>query len=206
MKKARLLIGVCAYILSASAHAITYDINGSFVQYASDGQTAWGGWPDGVTGTYSDATGSISMFLDDLWGFNNIPIVGNVIITPGIYSWEACLADGSIQCTAPALIEADIGAGQWGMHGLYDWVSTVNIDLVNVWDVSAGPGGIINLSVIDSDGDGVLGVVEVDGAFPTFSLALDITLTPTAVPTPAALWLFGSGLLWLAGIVRGKAD
>jgi hypothetical protein len=201
----RLLIVVCTYILSISAHATTYDISGSFVQYGSDGgQSVSGAWPDGVTGTYDDTTGSISMILNELYGFYNIPIAGNVITVPGIYSWEACLADGSIQCTAPSPIQADIGAGQWGMHALYDWYTFVNIDLVNVWDVSVGPGGIISLSVIDSDGDGVLGVAQVDGAFPTLSLALNLTLTPTTVPVPAALWLLGSGLLGLVGISLRK--
>ncbi|TCK17584.1 putative secreted protein [Thiogranum longum] len=32
-----------------------------------------------------------------------------------------------------------------------------------------------------------------------------ITLTPTAVPVPAAVWLFGSGLLGLVGVARRKA-
>jgi len=149
------------------------------------------------------------MYMDDLWGFYNIPIIGEVITTPGTYFWEACLPDGSINCTAPSPITADIGAGQWGMHGLYEWTTTSNIDLVNVWDVSVGPGGVISLSVIDSDGDGVLGVAEVDGAFidslgDGFSIALDLTLTPTAVPIPPALWLFGSGLLGLIGMARRK--
>ena len=32
-----------------------------------------------------------------------------------------------------------------------------------------------------------------------------ITITPTAVPVPAAVWLFGSGLLGLVGVARRKA-
>ena len=31
-------------------------------------------------------------------------------------------------------------------------------------------------------------------------------LTPTAVPIPATVWLFGSGLLGLLGIVRGRRN
>ena len=202
MKKLSLLGAACTFLISTSAQAIIYDISGTFQQYASDGSATWGGWPDGVFGTYNDATGSISMYLDDLWGFYNIPIVGTVITTPGTYSWEACLPDGSVQCTAPAPITADISAGQWGMHGLYNWTTSPNADLVNVWDVNVGPGGVINLSATDSDGDGVLGVAELDGAFPTFSIALDLTLTP--VPIPPALWLFGSGLIGLIGMARRR--
>lgn len=207
MNKSRLLgVAVCAFFISASAQATIYNISGSFEQLDSSGHI-WGSWANGVSGAYNDQTGSISMYLDDLWGFHNIPVTGEVITTPGIYSWEACLPDGSINCTAPTPITAQIGTGQWGMHGLYTWTATSNIDLVNVWNVTAGPNGIINLSVIDSDGNGVLGVDEVDGPFEpgSISIALNLTLTPTAVPIPGAVWLFGSGLLGLIGMARRKA-
>ena len=36
----------------------------------------------------------------------------------------------------------------------------------------------------------------------TFSVVFDYTPTPTAVPLPGAVWLFGSGLLGLAGMKR----
>jgi hypothetical protein len=207
VKKLRLLGAVCAFLISTSVQAVVYDISGSFEQLAPDGSHTWGGWADGVSGTYDDETGSISIFLDDLWGFYNIPIVGEVITAPGSYSWEACLPDGSIKCTAPAPITADISTGQWGMHGLYEWTTTPNIDLVNVWDMSVDVDGVITLSVVDSDGDGVLGVAEVDGPFidnlgDGFSIVLDMTLTP--VPIPAAVWLFSTGFLGLIGVARRK--
>jgi hypothetical protein len=34
---------------------------------------------------------------------------------------------------------------------------------------------------------------------------LSLTITPSAVPVPAAVWLFGSGLLGLVGVARRKA-
>ena len=34
---------------------------------------------------------------------------------------------------------------------------------------------------------------------------LSQVITPSAVPVPAAVWLFGSGLLGLIGVVRRKA-
>jgi hypothetical protein len=33
---------------------------------------------------------------------------------------------------------------------------------------------------------------------------LNLTVVPTVVPVPAAVWLFGSGLLGLVGIARSK--
>jgi hypothetical protein len=34
--------------------------------------------------------------------------------------------------------------------------------------------------------------------------SLNLTVVPTVVPVPAAVWLFGSGLMGLAGIARRK--
>jgi hypothetical protein len=37
-----------------------------------------------------------------------------------------------------------------------------------------------------------------------YTLELTGTITPSAVPVPAAVWLFGSGLLGLVGVARRK--
>ena len=42
------------------------------------------------------------------------------------------------------------------------------------------------------------------GTNPPRDLGMDLRLNLTAVPVPAAAWLFGSGLLGLAGVVRRK--
>jgi len=60
----------------------------------------------------------------------------------------------------------------------------------------------------DGDGDGTNGSGMVDGPFFAFNANFNLqgTLTPveTVVPVPAAVWLFGSGLLGLVGIARRK--
>ncbi|MCW9048197.1 MAG: VPLPA-CTERM sorting domain-containing protein [Gammaproteobacteria bacterium] len=57
--------------------------------------------------------------------------------------------------------------------------------------------------------DGTLGLL--DGPFPGFKIHMDIgsgnsmhVTSVSAVPVPAAVWLFGSGLIGLAGIARRK--
>lgn len=59
--------------------------------------------------------------------------------------------------------------------------------------------------------DGIAGSPMLDGPFPGFNVNFDIgsgnSLTVTqvsAVPVPAAVWLFGSGLIGLAGLARRK--
>jgi len=132
MNKICISIVAIGFSLISPAHAALYNINGTFTQYASDGSVSYYGNIDGISGTYNDVTGSINMNLDNLWALYNISVVGDVITTPGSYSWEACLPDGSANCTAPDPITANIGTGQWGMHALYNWGTSTSIDLVNV--------------------------------------------------------------------------
>lgn len=59
--------------------------------------------------------------------------------------------------------------------------------------------------------DGIAGSPMIDGPFPSLSVNFDIgsgnsltVLNVSAVPVPAAVWLFGSGLLFLIGFTRKK--
>jgi hypothetical protein len=98
-----------------------------------------------------------------------------------------------------------VDENQWGGHFLIDWGSVgINMDSVNVWDVSTDLSGTIHLASTDPDGDGILGTAMVDGALIGYSWSFDLTLAPQAVPVPPAVWLFGSGLLGLTGIARRK--
>jgi hypothetical protein len=61
----------------------------------------------------------------------------------------------------------------------------------------------------DPDGDGVNGIaMNTGGPFAGFNANFNATMAPTpdAVPVPAAVWLFGSGLLGLVGIARRKKN
>lgn len=80
---------------------------------------------------------------------------------------------------------------------------------------SPGSGECIGIAVTGSDpffDDGIAGSPQIDGPFPGMQVSIDIgsgdsltVLSVSAVPVPAAVWLFGSGLLGLIGIARRKA-
>jgi hypothetical protein len=56
--------------------------------------------------------------------------------------------------------------------------------------------------------DGIGGSPMIDGPFAGFNLNFDITAIHVSyvnpIPVPAAVWLFGSGLVGLAGLARRK--
>jgi len=56
----------------------------------------------------------------------------------------------------------------------------------------------------DFDGDGVPGSSMVDGPFTGFNANFNIRAEVSAVPVPASLWLMGSGLLGLFGVLRRR--
>jgi hypothetical protein len=64
------------------------------------------------------------------------------------------------------------------------------------------------LASMDPDGDGVMGLpMATGGPFAGFNANFNANMSPfpaSSVPVPAAVWLFGSGLLGLAGIARRK--
>ncbi len=61
------------------------------------------------------------------------------------------------------------------------------------------------LASTDPDGDGVMGVPNVlGGPTESYSYSINANLTASPVPIPAAAWLFGSGLMGLAGIAHRK--
>jgi hypothetical protein len=66
------------------------------------------------------------------------------------------------------------------------------------------------LSSMDGDGDGVMGIKMMPGSSPLADLGLEInfsvnlTPTPKVVPVPAAVWLFGSGLMCLLGVAKRR--
>ncbi|MHB8743215.1 MAG: VPLPA-CTERM sorting domain-containing protein [Sulfuricaulis sp.] len=64
------------------------------------------------------------------------------------------------------------------------------------------------LASSDGNGDGIMGIpMAPNGPFAGFNANFNASLTPTAkvvTPIPAAAWLFGSGLVGLAGIARRR--
>ncbi len=101
-----------------------------------------------------------------------------------------------------------MGEGQWFGHLLFAWGVALDTDLVLVWDVTHQVDGSIELVSTDviSDlyptGSWAPGHPAIDGSTVSFTYSFDLLLTP--VPVPAAVWLFGSGLIGLIGVARRK--
>jgi len=188
-------------------------------------------------GSSSNVTASTTTtFFGYNWTAHDIQV-----FTPGSYSFNVTLGGGAAE-TGP--LTATVGAGQLGMHMLFDWSTTANIDVFVVaapsaifgsgvgtkavgspctattknclWTGKGWVGGLSTnaptgstvwmLSSVDGNGDGVMGIpMPAGGSFAGFNANFNANLTATpdtVIPIPAAVWLFGSGLLGLVGIAR----
>ena len=148
-----------------------------------------------VTGSIGGGTWSVAS-TTTFFGLNWTAHSG-VTFGPGTYSFPT--VEGG---TYTGIV---VGAGQIGGSILFDWGATKNIDVINVWDVCSGCGGYTSTDGIGgnpANPDGIRGYGMLDGAFPNFNANFDFKVA--AVPVPAAVWLFGSGLLGLVGVARRK--
>ena len=189
-----------ALFYASNSSATTYDVSGLFSFYDPASALVEDQSNKPVTGTYDDVTGvmnlsSVEPFFGISWNAD-----GDIFTTPGSYDVDTVEA-GSIT-------GIEVGVGQWFGHLLYDWSVTQDVDLVLVWDVTHQLDGSIELISTDviSDfylaGSGAPGHPVIDGSTVSFSYSVDLLLTP--VPLPAAVWLFGSGLLGFIGVARKK--
>ena len=191
MKKTQVALSVAMLVGSASVSADTMTA-GQFLML-SPGGGAMGNFTD-VTGDIGGGTWSVaspSPFFGFTWTAHSGTTFG-----PGTYTFDTI--EGGVYTNVV------VGAGQVGGHILFNWNTAADIDVVNVWDVA----GDVYSSVAVTSGtppvvNGQPGLAMIDGAFPGMNANFNFT-APAAVPVPAAVWLFGSGLLGLVGVARRK--
>ena len=185
MKKTLLVIALASSVGAVNAEDMT---SGTFTMY--DGVGGLVNTDTAVTGSIGDgawAVSSTNTFFGLLWTAHSGTTFG-----PGTYSFDTI--EGGIYTGV------EVGAGQIGGHILFDWGATKDIDVINVWDITSG--GYISTDVTATNPagpDGIRGLSMIDGAFVGFSANFDFP-----VPIPAAVWLFGSGLIGLIGVARRK--
>ena len=113
-------------------------------------------------------------------------------------TWAGTNALGSWDYTADI---ANMAENQVAVGVLWNWNTSNDVAVLAVFDCSSGT-ACIGQSV-GADGNKFGGMQT--GPFPTEILSYNGTGTLSAVPVPAAAWLFGSGLIGLIGLARRKA-
>ena len=194
MKKTALASALALTLGSGIASAATMS-SATFTMYSGGGGVV--GIDTTVTGSIGGGTFSVASttpFFGLTWTAHSGTTFG-----PGTYTIDT--VEGGVYTGIV------VGAGQVGGHILFNWGTTANIDVVMVWDVNCTA---TECTYTSTDGiagnpanpDGVRGYGMIDGAFPGFNANFDFTVA--AVPVPAAVWLFGSGLLGLVGVARRR--
>ena len=189
MNKSRIALSLALALGTSVASAVTATMtSGTFDMYTGTGNLM--NSDAAITGSIGDGTWSVAstnVFFGGLWTAHSGTTFG-----PGTYSFDTVQAG--------SYTNVIVGAGQVGGHILFNWGANADIDVVNVWDVVGS--SYTSTDVLEgAGGDGILGLGMIDGAFVGSSANFDFV---APVPVPAAVWLFGSGLLGLVGVARRK--
>lgn len=148
-----------------------------------------------ATGTITDDGGPFGSFTGSFFGHTWVADqVTGVMDSTG--SWSGSNALGAYNYNAGI---SNIGAGQVAVGTLFDWSTSVDIPVLAVFDCTSVAGVCTG---INSTAGGAMQTGPFAGATPAFNGTG--SLAPSAVPVPAAVWLFGSGLLGLVGVARRK--
>ncbi len=134
------------------------------------------------TGTF---TSGGTPFFGHAW--TSVVSFGNETTGPGV--WNFSTGSGA---SATGTYNYSLAAGQVAMGVLFSWGTSAGIPILNILNADG--------SGVDIDGDGILGTKMATGPF----VAHSIGFAGTAIPVPAAVWLFGSGLLGLLGVARRR--
>ena len=176
---------------AASANTITMTAPASVNVGDSFDVTIFGDFPDGLV-----AGGGLFNFDPALVSVNSIVL-------------DLAGADPAFSC--PGGGNCSSGAGFESIHwGSFSQVIGIGAGVVQMATVSLTAltgtgGGTANFGMVDDPAaGGWFDVAFFGDATPVFNGASTV-INPSAIPVPAAVWLFGSGLLGLVGVARRKA-
>lgn len=188
------------------------------------------GW-DGMYKTSVVTDGSNNATLTSVTPFFGLPWTAHHVNVygPGTYVFDASCPAGNPSCSDGGTDQYTlvVPSGYAGAHMLFNWSSNSNIDVVQLWKANdswngtkvgtsttkdlfntanPNPNGntgdtIWSFVSVDTslDANNFHGTAMIDGPFQGFSANFNV-----AVPVPAAVWLFGSGLFGLVGLARRK--
>jgi len=149
-----------------------------------------------VTGGFGATTfnvASTTTFFGSIWTAHD-----GVLLAPGTYSIATIEGDPYTGIQIPA--------GSTGGHILFDYGSTKNIDVVQVWDNATGLSGPVMVNGVANPPTGVDGLGMIDGPFPGYNADFDmnqpVSFTGGQIPEPMSMALVGSALVGLVGLRR----
>ncbi len=162
-KRTALSAALCLALGTGVAEAAPW--SGTFTMYGAGVGGVVGSPDTGVTGTEKIDLASTTTFFGALWTAHDLITYG-----PGSYTIDT-IEGGSYNFT--------VGAGQIAGHMLFDWSTTANIDVINMWNVTTKSDGSTTYESIDFDcgtgTDGIRGCAMIDGAFIGFRANFDMT-------------------------------
>jgi hypothetical protein len=202
MKKVALSIAVTAALglsSSVSAAILSIDAGSNFGMEVAPGYVV----PTQILGSLD--TDAASLLSDGSHGGAPGTVAGEnpLIDDPWLFFSNTGMhgSTGQVTLTADGANGATLDMSGWYVH----W-NGVQIDM------SSGGTAAMTCSTVNCDGGTYTAtyaaIVPDDGSTNfgnvAYTLNLQGTITPSAVPVPAAVWLFGSGLLGLVGVARRK--
>jgi hypothetical protein len=179
-----------------TAHDIQVFVPGS---YSFDTSLGGGNGESGILNV-TVPTGQIGMHMLFNWNGNNNIDVFVVAAMSGVFGSGLGF---TTQTTASGAFRCGTGASgtQELTNCLYDGKN---------FGTAGKPLGskVWQLVSVDGNGDGIMGIpMAAGGPFANFNANFMASMNPvpeTVVPVPAAVWLFGSGLMGLAAVARRK--
>lgn len=120
-----------------------FDANGGHVGGTNLVKVTWDGTlnTDTATAVSNNMTiSSAAPFMNAYWRAKAVTVYG-----PGTYTFYPCpepidanniAADGSEDCSPGKTLTMTVGPDQIGAHMLFDWSDSVNIDVINVWNIN----------------------------------------------------------------------
>lgn len=197
-------------LFAGTAQAATLGTNGDLESGAFDG--SWVVFPNAGTTTIVSPGSNGSTFAGEASA--NSPTgatmkfanVGAGLLTPGQaytvdFDWKGTNGIGGVidirvfsELSAGGISKEDILAGGTGAGLTADWTSFGLTSLTAGTDVSGGL--TVQFTAICGADAGCFSNLAIDN--------VTVTADVSAVPVPAAVWLFGSGLLGLIGVARRK--
>jgi len=179
------------------------------------------GW-DGTlrTAVVTDGSSNASLSSPTLYYSKAWTVHHMNIYAPGSYVFYTGCSAGDPSCGVGSQYNLTVPTGYLGAHMLWDWSITHNTGAADPFCAGAAGTAGCNTTLTANDRYTVWSMVSVDTPFdtdtyhgtkmidgPTVGLSWNFNVMTSAVPVPAAAWLFGSGLLGLVGVTaRRKAS